>query len=349
VAITTLFLTGVEISARMYRGLITDLFGEGIRNVGAGEFRVIPRAAGANMTVTIQKGTGEDAVAYIKGDDVTGQGTYRIASDSDFPDLGVAAAPASGTRTDLVVLEVVDSQVVGGSTNVSRFRVLTGVSALTSEKTVIPLARISVPAGATSIQAANITDLRTIATGGGAAVRTAAEVLTQAQIDALTTAQKYRGRLIENSTVGRLQHIATDGSAPVDVGPLPPASGVTSVNIDAVNGSPQTLSFYVGPGYREVEWVGSTVNIGLQATLGGLALPDPLQSHLRGSGSNGSYSAGVPAGTTNALESRVAALNNAVYLYNVTYNTSDGLVRFTLAATGATTVSGTVRIGWRAR
>ena len=30
-AITTLFLTGVELSARMYRGLVTDLFGEGIR------------------------------------------------------------------------------------------------------------------------------------------------------------------------------------------------------------------------------------------------------------------------------------------------------------------------------
>ncbi len=88
---------------------------------------------------------------------MTGQGTYRVASDSDFPDLGIAAAPASGTRTDLVVLEVVDSQVISGSTNLARFRALTGVSALTSEKTVIPLARISVPAGTTSIQASNIT------------------------------------------------------------------------------------------------------------------------------------------------------------------------------------------------
>ncbi len=49
--------------------VITDLFGEGIRNVSANEFRVIQRATGANMTVTIQMGAGEDAVAYIKGDE----------------------------------------------------------------------------------------------------------------------------------------------------------------------------------------------------------------------------------------------------------------------------------------
>lgn len=245
-AISTLFLTGVEISARMYRGLVTDLFGEGIRNIAAGEFKVVPRAAGANMTVTIQKGSGPDAVAYVTGDDVAGQGTYRVTMDADFPDLGIAAAPASGTRTDLVVLETVDSQVVGGSTNLSRPRVLTGVSALTSEKTVIPLARITVPAGATSIQSSNITDLRPQQTGGGATVRTAAQPLTTAQIAALTGARA--GDLVFNTDLGRAQ--IYNGSTWGPIGGM--AAGTVVIGSVAYTTAFQSYAHFIGLGFQEV-------------------------------------------------------------------------------------------------
>lgn len=339
-ALTTLFLTGVELSARMYRGLVTDLFGEGIRNVGANEFRVIPRALGANMTVTIQKGTGEDAVAYIKGDDVTGQGTYRITHDADFLDLTVAAAPASGSRTDLVVLEVVDSQVVGGSTNLSRFRVLTGVSALTTEKTVIPLARITVASGATSIQAANITDLRTAATGGGAAVRTAAEVLTQAQIDALTSAQRFQGRLFENATTGRLQHVATAGGAPADV--MLMAQGSTSLTLNVATSATVVFQFFVGTGFSEVQWFGTEASSG--TGVGGLALSDPLLSVLEGTGSSGGTSKVAPTTTSSGA---TAFVNCTVS--NMSYSPSTGYVTFSITAPSNQALARTIKLNWRAR
>jgi len=159
--VTTLWLTEVETSARADRGILTDLFTEGVKNVQANQFKVIPRAAGANMTVTVRKGDQDNAVAYITGDDFAGQGLYRSEMDADWNDLTIAAAPASGTRTDTVVWETVDKSAVGGTVNESHPRVLTGVAALTAaHKTMIPLARVTVAAGQGSIQAQHITDLR---------------------------------------------------------------------------------------------------------------------------------------------------------------------------------------------
>lgn len=346
-AITTLFLTGVELSARMYRGLVTDLFGEGIRNVANGEFQVIPRALGANMTVTVRKGTGPDAVAYIVGDDVTGQGTYRVTMDADFLDLGIAAAPASGTRTDLVVLESVDSQVVGGSTNLSRLRVLTGVSALTTEKTVIPLARISVPAGTTSIQAANITDLRTASTGGGAAVRAIAPPYTTAQIAALTP--QRIGELATNTDTGRV--LFWNGTAWRPVGGV--AYGTTVLPTLSITTTYQTLAFFIGLGFEEVQ--ATIAYSGFGGTISAVA--DATRATGVGAIPSGGSVPGAYAFALNSTtETGQIGVNNnsssaSVYVRNIRLD-ADGYLRFEMAAISGTVALGTTgstKMTWRAR
>jgi hypothetical protein len=346
VAITTLFLTGVEISARMYRGLVTDLFGEGIRNVAAGEFQVIPRALGANMTVTVRKGTGPDAVAYIVGDDVAGQGTYRVTQDADFLDLGIAAAPASGTRNDLVVLETVDSQVVGGTTNFSRLRVLTGVSALTSEKTVIPLARISVPTGTTSIQAANITDLRTGQAGGGATVRTAAQPLSAAAIAALTGMRI--GDITLNTDTGRLQY--WNGTAWKPAGGA--AVGTVSIGSLTMSGAFTTYAYFIGLGFETVRATfisrEGVSNDGFQINV----YSDPARAQGIGSGGT---SGGVAAfAATSSSSSQTFYINNTqnsmmpLTIRNARLD-ADGYLRYELNQVSGQSPAAGFRFNWEAR
>lgn len=343
-AITTLFLTGVEISARMYRGFVSDLFSEGIRSVPAGEYLVTARPGGANMTVQVAAG-----VAYIQGDDVTGQGVYRVENDALIIDVAVAAAPSSGTRTDLVCLRVQDKQASGSTANVGSIVVLTGQATLgASDKTLIALASVSVAAGQASVQTANITDLRSPSTGGGAAVRTAAETLTTTQIAALTTAQKYDGRLILNSTTGKLQRALGGAVAGVSGA----ATGTVTVAPTSVqSGTWVPMAYFIGAGLDEVQFTfDSAVGYGWGQFVA-------TSSAARAQGITASTSGGgttvffAPNSSTDVVSmyTESAGASRVLLLRNIRID-SDGYLRFELSTSSvAHTTSSTLRFTWKAR
>lgn len=137
-------------------------------------YKVVQRAAGANMTVDVQSSSGG---ALVQGDSVTAQGHYTIPQTATNVNVDIAAADATNPRNDLVVLEVKDDQHDASGLNLARVRVITGTpnasAALTSDYGVngtpalpsscLPLAVVRVAAGATSITNAAINDRRSIA------------------------------------------------------------------------------------------------------------------------------------------------------------------------------------------
>lgn len=95
----------------------------------------------------------------------SGRGPY-IASSSAFQTLTVATANGTNPRLDLVYLQVLD-QVAGDASTATQLGIVTGTPAATpvlpslpATGVCIPLASVLVPANATSIVNANITDLR---------------------------------------------------------------------------------------------------------------------------------------------------------------------------------------------
>lgn len=206
-------------SAADDRFLVDTLFSEGILNVQSGQGLAVQRPEGANMTVSVAP---FDAI--VKGDDAALQGSYLLRMTAG-ESATVTAAPATNSRIDLLVVEVIDSAyrtVNTAAPEGPRLRVIAGTAAATPTvptlpATAIPLAQITVAAGQASIQTANITDLRTAVGGGSGAIGAAAQPLTATQIAALATAAKYQGRLIENITTGKLQHVTAAGATPVDV------------------------------------------------------------------------------------------------------------------------------------
>ncbi len=98
----------IPFTAQQQRGMIDALSPQaGI--VRKDDLVVGPRAAGANFTVDVAAGQ-----CAIKGTSVAGQGTYLCRSTS-VENVPIAAAPASGSRTDLIVARVFDRQVDGGT------------------------------------------------------------------------------------------------------------------------------------------------------------------------------------------------------------------------------------------
>lgn len=345
-AIKTEFLEGVETSARMYRGILTDLFTEGVKNVSAGHFRVVQRAAGANMTVTVLKGTDGNAVGYITGDDYTGQGLYRAEMDADILDIAIGGAPASGSRTDLVVLETVDKTAVGGSVNETRVRVLPGQSSLSaSNKTMIPLASIAVAAGQASVVTANITDLRTQAGAASLKVGTQAQPLSAAQIAAFTSADKYAGRLVFNSDTKRAAIFDGTDSAPLGSA----AFGTTPVGVLSLSTTFITAAYFIGTGFQQVDFTfgPATTSSGSNPGMVLTAVADPTRA--RGVISIGNSTTMFnPSNTTDAGQFLVGGNSNG-RIRNVRLD-SDGYLRMELGTvTGTYSTASTDRINWGAR
>lgn len=119
-----------------------------------------------NMSVDVSPGQ-----CAVQGTITTTQGVYICTSDSTV-NLAIAAANATNPRIDVVVVTVEDAQYAGAS-NDALLQVITGVPAATPAVPAAPanslvIAQIAVAAGATSIVAANITDVRvwTAARGG---------------------------------------------------------------------------------------------------------------------------------------------------------------------------------------
>ena len=192
-------------SAEDERFFVSKLFTEGVVDVQGGDCLVTPRAAAANMSVTVAEGsyvvTGDDSPAT--------QGKYAGRITAAETDVPVAAAPATGSRLDLVVLELIDSQYVSlaGRPEGPRIRVVTGTSttgtpvAPALPPTAIPLAQLAVAAGQAAIVAANITDLRFQSGAASLQVGTQFVSMTTAQRDAIVN--PVAGTSVFNTTTNR--------------------------------------------------------------------------------------------------------------------------------------------------
>lgn len=130
-------------------------------------------ARGADFAVT-QNGTPNMSVnvgaggAFIRGTQNANQGAYHVWNDGTV-NLSITAADATNGRRDLVIAQVRDA-FYSGATNDARITVVTGTPAaspvdpsLASFPNALVLARITVAAGDTAINTADITDLRTMA------------------------------------------------------------------------------------------------------------------------------------------------------------------------------------------
>lgn len=136
----------------------------------SGDFAVSQRAAGANMSVDIAAGR-----AYVEPGDTSQQGvylpwmssTYNTSSNGGYV---WTAADATNPRIDLVCLEVRDTDF-GGSYTGFKFRVVDGTASASATHQLVtsqwpaipsgcvPIAAIRVPAAATTLTTANITNL----------------------------------------------------------------------------------------------------------------------------------------------------------------------------------------------
>jgi hypothetical protein len=115
-----------------------------------------------NMSVNVAQGW-----AAIVGDYTTNMGTYQCYNDGT-TNLLIAPADGSNPRIDLICMTVSDSYYTGALNQVA-FNVVTGVAAPSPSVPATPtnsiaLARVAVGAGAVSITAGNITDVRVTAT-----------------------------------------------------------------------------------------------------------------------------------------------------------------------------------------
>jgi hypothetical protein len=166
--------------------------------VGTGDLQVTEKAGTPDMAVDVAAGS-----CYIAGTQATFQGTYHCTNDAT-KTLSVPAADSTNPRIDLVVARVRDSFYAGVGT-VWELKVEPGAAAASPAEPAVPvdaivLARIDVPAGATAITNADLTDRRP-----RAALR--ADLLEAAQIAAPTVAggiatKGYVDRLIEEKVVG---------------------------------------------------------------------------------------------------------------------------------------------------
>ena len=93
----------IPYSSRDVRQITAAIANEGVIDKVGGDFHVSPRAAGANFTVDVATGR-----AVVAGDDEADQGSYLIESDAVVNVGPFGAAPGSGGRIDLVVLQVND-------------------------------------------------------------------------------------------------------------------------------------------------------------------------------------------------------------------------------------------------
>ena len=155
----------ISYSAQQDRAaLLSAIFSrEGVLDVDAGQLQVRQRAAGANFSVDIAAGR-----AAIVGDDISDQGTYVVTSTAT-ENRTIPGAPASGSRTHRVVARVKDKLHNGTWTGYEwTIEVLpdTGSGTPAVPASAVPLARVAVAAGQSSVQTANITDDRSRASVG---------------------------------------------------------------------------------------------------------------------------------------------------------------------------------------
>lgn len=151
--------TEIEYAALDDRALLASLVrDEGVFDIVHGDLRVTERAAGADFSVDVAAGC-----AFVRGDDVSGQGIYMIQSD-EVQNVEVPAPPASGDRIHRVVAQVRDK--LHNSTDWDSYdwvpMVLedTGSGKPDLPDSAIDLGEIYVTSGQTSVTNDDINDMR---------------------------------------------------------------------------------------------------------------------------------------------------------------------------------------------
>lgn len=155
-----LWLQDLEYPARLDRVFADNIWTEGI--LGGSSFAVSPSSPAA-MTVDVAAG-----VAVVEGDDQTAQGKYLVRKQTAETGLVIGAAPGSGQRNDLIVLQVRDPNAGGAAGDDAVLAVIAGTPSGSPVDPAVPntalvLARVRVPAGTGSITAGLIDDLRVVA------------------------------------------------------------------------------------------------------------------------------------------------------------------------------------------
>lgn len=146
--------------AELMRRALKDLIPGGASGVVESSDLAVTANGTPNMSVNVATGS-----AFILGTEETEQGAYHVYNDAT-ANLTVTAAHATNARKDLVVAEVLDSSVSGAS-DLWRLRVVAGTPAASPADPATPnnallLARITVPAAATTITSGDITNLRNV-------------------------------------------------------------------------------------------------------------------------------------------------------------------------------------------
>ena len=156
-AVDSLWLQNVDYPARLDRMFADNIWTEGI--LGSTSYAVTQSSPTA-MTVRVAAG-----VAVVTGDNQAFQGKYICREQAATLGVAIAAAPGSGQRNDLIVLQVRDPNATGPAGDDAIITVVAGTPSLTPVDPAIPasalvLARVRVPAGTSAIINSLIDDLR---------------------------------------------------------------------------------------------------------------------------------------------------------------------------------------------
>lgn len=166
----------INYSAQDFRKIVQALTGGQERPLTPTAFQV---AAQPTPNFTVSVGAGQ---AVVQGDNITDQG-YYLCSSTAADTLTVPAAPATGSRTHRIVLQVRD-KLHGAYTDYAWESVLlpdTGAGTPSIPASALPLARVTVAAGQASVTNANIADDRPLSidlTSLGAGFQTYTPVIT---------------------------------------------------------------------------------------------------------------------------------------------------------------------------
>lgn len=238
----------IPYSARQWRTLADAVWTvEGV--IGAGDLVPSVRAGGANMSVDIAPG-----LCVIQGDAIAAQGKYVVRSTA-VTNLPINAAPATGSRTDLIVAQLYDKQADGGTTYAWQLLVLPGTT--TRPPSSVEVGRVTVPAGTASITAGNISGVNR------QYAQTTAAVVTRPIYTLQASGPSF-------STVGTFADFTSAQWAPLTV-TFPP-SGQIWVTVSADMHNTNTNASTVTTAWRYSNSGGATVTIvggGDQVLIGG--------------------------------------------------------------------------------
>lgn len=143
-------------TARMDRQVIDGIISTpGVTS--ATSFAIVPSIP-AGMSVSVLEGG-----AYVTGSELLGQGTYHVFNEDTF-DITIPPSNSVNPRIDLIYIRIYDQEIFG-TNNMAVVEIQPGDPAIspvvpTLPASSIPLARVAVGAGVSSISIANITNLR---------------------------------------------------------------------------------------------------------------------------------------------------------------------------------------------